>query len=301
MNELLAWMSAKHSGSLAMLRGRTSELWPATRPLSGVPQHREAMWNLSKLGHAEFGAAAEPLYWRVAPPVLAMPGEGLALCGIVCGARLPSLLTRLRNAFGSENVCEDQQDAAPDRILVRSETHQELKRGVSLAGLTLQKDAPAAMLAAVAPGSSIEFEEVTMPVGMGWNVQRFSKSRLGWVGSDVAEAGSWRDGLFRFRGDYQTIYILREDGTSFSCPPAVGKFRVLKRKNRACFFDVDAGAAMFPVSCRPPELIERALVLCSGKLPKIADGFIAYGFVSRRIAAAVASLLGQNLNPWNAI
>ena len=301
MNELLAWMSAKHSGSLAMLRGRTSELWPGSSPSNSALRHREAMWNLSKLGHAEFGAAAAPFAWRVAPPVLAASAGGPVLCGVACGARLPSLLTRLRNAFGSGNVHQEQQAAAPDLIVVRSETYQGFERSALLAGLELQKDAPAAILAAVAPASSLELDQIDVPVGMGWIVQRFSRSQRRWVGSEAAEAASWRDGLFRFRGDYRVIYVLREGGNSLSCPPAVGKFRVLKRKNRACFFDVDAGAVRFPVSCRPPELIERALVLCSGKLPKIVNGFIVYGFVSRRIAAAAARLLGQNLNPWNAI
>ena len=48
-------------------------------------------------------------------------------------------------------------------------------------------------------------------------------------------------------------------------------------------------------SCRPPALVERALVLCSGLLPRFDNEFLAYGGVEPAVASAVAALLDQRL------
>ena len=288
MNDLLTWISFKHSGSLAMLRHRADNIY------------KEARWNLSKLGHVEFGNAAKPHEWRVTRPVLAMSATCSTHEAIVCGARLPRLLDRLRNVFGDKNVDEELQEAAPDCIRVHANTYQEIECGATQAGYVFQKDAPLSILAALKSVKSAKFEEIGLPVGSGWSVQRFSRSKMGWVDIDVRKVQSQRNGLFLFQGDYPPRRcFLREAGVSFSCSPRIGIFKTLERKNRACFINKHGDTLIFPRACRPPELIERALVLCSGKIPEIMDGFITYRSVSRGIASVVAALLGQNLNQWN--
>jgi hypothetical protein len=48
-------------------------------------------------------------------------------------------------------------------------------------------------------------------------------------------------------------------------------------------------------ACRPPELIERALTVASGRLPGFRDAALVYTDVGRVTAEAAAAILGQRL------
>ena len=91
MNDLLLWMSARHSGSIASFRSKVTELGH-TR---GRSAPRVVQWNLEKLGHAEFGQASAGTGWRVAPPILAAGDPRRDPTAFLCGARTPALLDRL--------------------------------------------------------------------------------------------------------------------------------------------------------------------------------------------------------------
>jgi hypothetical protein len=127
-------------------------------------------------------------------------------------------------------------------------------------------------------------------------VSRFSKSRKAWVSSKTVEVQSRRLGLFRFRGEYDTTYVLNEGGQSWSCDPAVGKFRVLASRHRALVYNAGAAELAIAASCRPPELIDRALVVSSGRLPDFRDGTLVYAHITGPIAEAAAARLGQSLH-----
>jgi hypothetical protein len=102
-------------------------------------------------------------------------------------------------------------------------------------------------------------------------------------------------GLFRFRSDYATIHILVEHGQAQACDPATGKYRILKRRNRALGYSSAEKVLYIHAGCRPPALVERALALCSGELPLTVDGRISYSRVEMPVAAAAAAVLGQRL------
>ena len=50
---------------------------------------------------------------------------------------------------------------------------------------------------------------------------------------DAHIRGCRRIDRFRFRREYDTTYVLNEGGQSWSCDPAVGKFRILAPSHRA--------------------------------------------------------------------
>ncbi|MGE0773982.1 MAG: hypothetical protein AB7L36_02945 [Sphingomonadaceae bacterium] len=102
-------------------------------------------------------------------------------------------------------------------------------------------------------------------------------------------------GLFRFRSDYTTQYILIEKGAAFATEPAAGKYRLLRRRYSAIAYRSADQALIVRATCRPPRLVERALVLSSGVLPKFMNGLLTYGGVELTVASAVAALLDQRL------
>jgi hypothetical protein len=300
MNKLLMWMSARQAGSWSSFRNFLSECQaPGSAARRRSAPHRVAAWNLSKLGHAEFGAAASGQGWRIAPPVLAAGGPQGPQCAVYCGARTDGTIAALRSAAkGSLQVL--QQDAAPDAILLHAESPTALQAAAAAAGLPLQWNAPLAILAACQPVSMVPLEECPMPLGAGWTISRFSKSGLQWVDCSAAEARSLKTNLLRFRAEYATAYVLNSGGRCWSCDPAVGKYRVLTRRHRALAYSALSEELAIAAACRPPELIERALVVSSARLPELRRGRphdqLVYSSISPATASSVAAMLGQRVH-----
>ena len=288
MNALLLWMSARKSGSVASFRSRVAELG-ITRGRSPV---QILQWNLAMLGHAEFDPAADGAGWRVAPPILAAGDPGQSPSAFLCGARTLELLDRL----GATGMREHRQiqNACPDIIEVGATSALELEECAARAGIEVQWNAPLAVLTCCTPPTERQLVSSDLPIG-GWEVSRFSKTGLAWVSSSVDEAHAAAAGLFRFRSKYETRHVLIEGGSPFAVEPAVGKYRIFKRCHSPLSYSMPEKALKIRASCRPPRLVERALVLCSGALPVFADGLLTYNRIEPSMASSVASLLGQRL------
>lgn len=288
MNDLLLWMSAKHFGSEQSFRSKVAELGL----VGGRSPYRMAQWNLAKLGHAEFGSQAAGTGWRVAPPVVAAGDPWHSPQGFLCGARTPQMLNRLA-AVGALRRRQHQTDG-PDRIEIGAPSAALLEEYASSAGVDVQWNAPLALLACCTPPTEQQLAPAEVPIG-GWQVSRFSKTGLAWVPNSVDQARNAVAGLFRFRSEYETLHILIERGAPFSVEPATGKYRILNKGHCPMHYRHSNQALQIRATCRPPSLVERALVLCSGQLPTYTDGSLTYSKVEPAIALAVASLLGQRL------
>jgi hypothetical protein len=192
MNELLLWMSARRAGSRASLRSKIAEL--ESSGLRAAGRYRQAEWDLSKLGHAEFGAAAGSVDWRVAPPVLAAGDFDETCRAVLCGARTPAIVEALAAEAPPGAICIEAQRWAPDVVSVTASSPEALASLAANAGLPLQWNAPMAILMAAAPPKALRLEKVALPIG-GWTVSRFSKTQLGWVESSVREASDSVAGL----------------------------------------------------------------------------------------------------------
>jgi hypothetical protein len=296
MNKLLLWMSARQAGSLASFRNFVSECQSAgSAPRRRSAPHRIAAWNLSKLGHAEFDAGAGGQGWRVAPPILAAgPAVGVQHA-VYCGARTDATLAAL-DAAAAGSLQTAQQPDAPDVVSLRAESAAALSAAAAACGIQIQWNAALAILAACLPVSMVPLEECPMPLGAGWTISRFSKSRLQWAPCSAAEARSPKANLLRFRAEYATAYVLHSGGTCWSCDPAVGKYRVLTRRHRALAYSASSEELAIAAACRPPELIERALVVSSGHLPVLRGNQLIYSRISPATASAVGAMLGQRIH-----
>jgi hypothetical protein len=301
MNKLLLWMSARQTGSLASFRNFLTESQSAglAARRRSAP-YRITAWNISKLGHAEFGTAAGGQGWRIAPPVLAAGAPEGFQQAVYCGARTDATLAALsRAAVGSLQLV--QQPQAPDAVLLRAETPAALAAVAAECGIPLQWNAPLAVLAACQPVSMVSFEECPMPLGAGWTISRFSKSRLEWSDCSAAEARSAKTNLLRFRAEHAaTAYVLHSGGRFWACDPAVGKYRVLTRRHRVLAYTAASEELRIAATCRPPELIERALVVSSGRLPQLHLGpphdQLVYSSISLATASSAAAMLGQRIH-----
>lgn len=314
-NELLLWMSARVQGSWQQFRGAVEELHLADQDLSRVaegdddngdqfalPLYQALRLNLQRLGHAEFFAGAGESEWRVTPPGLAVTQHTLGWVGVLAGARSPKLLDRVERAAVSTQVERLRFPACPDQIRIVAGDARALKAVAASAGLLLQTDAPSAILTNLpAVDDPAVLRPADMPFGADWKVERFSVSGLHWATATREDALSTSVGLFRFSLRHQRYVLFCIRGAAFRVPGQVGKYLVLRRRRRwVVRYDAAKRCLSIPASCRPPFLVERALILRSGSPPSYeagatARGLLHYSDVTEPIASLASALLRQEL------
>lgn len=313
-NDLLLWMSARRQGSWRQFRTAVEELHMADNngdlqdgaeediaDQYALPLYQALRLNLQRLGHAEFFAGAGASDWRVAPPSLATTQHALGWLGVVAGARSPRLVQRLKDAASRSDLETLTPPACPDQFRIGARDPRTLADIAQRAGLLLQHDAPAAILMSL---PSIDNPAVRrradFPFGADWRIEKWSASDLGWRTAIRDEALSSSGGLFRFSLRHRRHVLLCSRGAAFQVPGQVGKYVVLRRRRRILRYDAPHLRLSVPASCRPPFLVERALILCSGLPPSYeagaaATGVLHYSDVPAPIASLVSALLRQEL------
>lgn len=316
-NNLLTWMSARGSGSWSQFRAAVEELLREAEngqeedegmddvTAGDLPTYQMAKLNLQRLGHAEFFSDSSGLKWRIVPPALAVHKEGDRYIGILCGARSPHLMSQLgRNGVNCEST---SAPGMPDCIRVIASDVAVLRRACEAAGVLIQMEAPGALLGALPPvddpRSRVPEEAPSAP---GWVIERFSATRMGWTARTPNGGAEFRyddfracrTGLFRFRLKHQRFYYLRWRGKTYRVNPQVGKYAVLRRRrgHRLLEYDRSRCVLRVPLICRPPLLVERALILHTGLLPRLhhATGHLEYS-VPEELAVMAAQLLRQEI------
>lgn len=311
-NNLLIWMSARMEGSWSQFRSAVEELHveegvgngdePGEDAMSSdLPLYQAARLGLERLAHVEFISGANNQRWRVVPPTLAISHSGGQYLGILCGARTPSLYTSLLQLAGSVSVDTHQVPGMPDRIRLVSASAEMLDRVGHYLSLHLQRNAPAMLLAATPPVDDPRTRFPSDPPSTpGWTIHQFSTRNIRWEGSDLQSILNASFGLFRFQLGYQRFHFLRWLGRTFQVPVQVGKYAVLRRRRslRVVRYERRRAVLSVPLTCRPPLLIERALVLCSGGLPRAngGSGLLEYSEVTPEIARMAGALLCQEIN-----
>ena len=311
-NDLLIWMSARVEGSWPQFRAAVERL-QAEDDVGGnsetdeeamsdnLPVYQAVRLGLERLAHVEFRSVVSDRGWRVVPPTLAITGSGDDYRGILCGARSPGLSASLLRLSG--NVSVDSQSAlgVPDRICLASTDSEFLEYAGQALGLHVQPSAPTVLLAAMPPlDDPRNWFSSEPPSAPGWTIDQFSTRNLRWTGATPESVSCTIFGLFRFQLRYQRFYFLRWQGRTFRVPVQVGKYAVLRRQRnrRLIWYDRSQAVLSVPIACRPPLLIERALVLCSGQLPRLEreTGRLHYSRVTREIARMAATLLCQEIH-----
>lgn len=304
-DRMLLWLSAKGQGSWPQFRGAVEEfnLEPdledgsSADTGSDLPVYHEARFTFQRLGHAEFYSAESANGWRIVPPTVAIREKG-ASEGLLCGARSPALLDRL--AAASDLAIERSQIAGmPERILVRSSSQKQLVARVREMGCLVQCDTTVSLLSALPRvRDRCSWHSSNMPETPGWLVHRFSTyPELQWSELPQADALHASFGLFRFLMKHQRFYYLRWRGRTFGVPVQVGKYAVMPRRRGTLRQDSARRELSFPVALRPPLLVERALVLCSGVLPRFdaTTRRLEYSEVDDNVALLAGQLLHQEI------
>ncbi len=304
-NELLLWLSARREGSWQQFRTAVEELHSGDGDTDAedndeFPLYQQLRLDLERLAHVEFFARDCEEGWRVAPPTFAahaMPGGVRA---VLCGARSPALRERVLR-IGEKVGCETlDSPCVPEVIRLVAPDTSTLADLAPQAGVCFQFDAPLAILShlpACAPpprGS----KQAELPVGADWHIREFDANGLCWRRTDRRRVEIARTGLFEFQHYQQWIYFLRRKGITFKMGRGTALYALLSRSRRDLLhYSTSTHALRLPAICRPPRLLERALVLCSGLPPTYdaATACLTYADVPPEIARLVAELLRQPL------
>lgn len=305
-NELLFWLSARREGSWQRFREAVEELHSATDETDAgdtneFPLHQQLRLDLERLAHVEFFASDCKKGWRVVPPTLAAHQVPDGVRAVLCGARSPALCERVICAaknLGCETI---ESSSTPEMIRVVAADAPALAELAADTGVCFQPDAPLAILSHLPPcdpparkGKQTEF-----PVGVDWNIHEFDTQALCWQATDHRGAQTVHTGLFRFTHRYQRpCYFLRWLGATFTLPRAIAVYALLRRNRRELLrYDATARTLDLPAICRPPRLLERSLVLCSGSPPVFSTttARLTYTDVPPEIARFAAELLRQGL------
>lgn len=278
-NELLFWLSARREGSWHQFRAVVDEL-NAVEPESTrsedpngrdteFPLHLQLRRNFLCAAHVEFFENDSKYYWRVAPPILAVHPTVSGFRAVLCGARSPALRERALQV-GPNCVCEViAREGVPDVIRYAARSHDALSGFASHARLHFQPNAPLSILALLPPcdppahGS----KQSSFPTGSGWRIREFESVALRWRASNRQDAEVRQNGLFEFSLYDDWRYFLIGAGRSFQLPRAIALYAFLSRHQGSIRYDEQTQMLTFPGICRPPPMLERALVLCSGFPP----------------------------------
>ncbi len=312
---LLLWMSARVRGSWPQFRAAVEELHlnegddsepeaadEQSAEQNSLPLYHALRLNLQRLGHAEFFSGAAGSDWRVTAPTLAVTEHERGWVGVLAGARSGRLLQRVTAAATHCELETLAFPAYPDQIRLVAADLRALRGAAEHAGLLFQDSAPTAILSSIPCVDDPTIRRsAQLPFGAEWRVEQFAPSSLAWKIANAGEANSASFGLFRFSRRYERTVFLCSSGSAFRVPGQVGKYLVLKgRRQRILRYDPISKRLSVPASCRPPFLVERALVLCSGAPPRYEartsmTGLLFYADVPAKIARLTSALLRQEL------
>lgn len=299
---LLAWISETGGGTITDFRTRAA--WLARTENLDLHESATGRWlrDAASLGHCEVDWKHGT--WSAAPPVIVrLPlADGLA---ILTGARRPRLIRAIDEsgiyAEYARRPGTDRDIPAPSTILIPYEQAHDLEVaafsiGVAYAGCAA--DSIARMLRSTAPAT------LTSPPAYDSPFEQLADfSPQNWTASSTRDP-ALPDGLYReqIRGRWQ--YTVRRNGTWYAADLSAGVFAELIRRGETVIRwrpDTDdrtrTGTLIVDWGAPLPPLHARALVLCSGFVPRFGSAAetALYDNVPREIAVRVASSLGQTM------
>jgi hypothetical protein len=188
---------------------------------------------------------------------------------------------------------------APDVIRLAAGSFNAITDAASKARVHFQPYAPRAILSCLRPyvRPTAASPQAEFPTGDGWRIREFDPDSLRWRTANRQRAQSVQRGVVEFSLYDDWRYFLRSSGQTFKLPRAVSLYALLNRRAGLLRYDKQAQTLKIPGTCRPPRLLERALVLCSGLPPTFdpATSCLTYADVPADIAGFAAELLRQPL------
>ncbi len=256
-DRILEWMSYRRSGKIGDL--------PAN--LIGAANERRFIDDAVTLGHAEWTA---PNVWRIAPPVLAGLRRDGEFAAVLCGARTPKLLDGLAaacSATGARLSAEYRPDR-PAKVTVAASSQELLADSAVRARISLKDDSAFRILACTPSVQEWPRTPCPMVQGRVETVRRFSRSKMHWVTSTLAEAAGAKAGFFRIRRDWDWVSLIKSSTQDAALIDDRAGRMAAAAKCKVVRWTRDSGMLSLPAQLYPPGIMARGLVLCSGELPR---------------------------------
>ena len=324
-DDLLLWLSAQGKGSWYQFRNAVHRLQDKAEELEDneetsletqefdtavkLPIYRLLQLNLSMLGHVEFYYEDNRYLWRIAPPFLVVTKLKGVIRGVLCGARWPGFIediTKSAAYFTDISIERCLLNNAPEALFLNFRDLEGLSKFAERSHIGVLKHASMALLSSI---PSLIYPSLLkakpLPYGLGWSVEHFDTGKLKWIRVSTNGKDWPQHGLKRFSAQYapNRYFLIRRTSRKrniISCEvsPRAGKYLVLKSKDRSVIkYEPETESFILPAICRPPILIERALVLCSGLLPSLdrSQYNLTYSGVPLEVAKTVSKLLEQEL------
>lgn len=298
---LLFWLSARREGSWRQFRAAVEELNDSGERGGemdeGFQAHHRLRLDFDGLAHAEFFARDCEAGWRIAPPTLAAHAHGPRVRAVLCGARSAGLVDRVIQHAQAQGCEAHFLSGEPTAVWLSAGNNAALAEVARHSGVLFQADAPLAILSHLSPYVPASgAQPATLPEGRGWRIREFHPNSLGWQTIDRTRARTASTALLEFQLYDRWHYFLRRGGLVIELPRAEALYVFLRRRRGLLRHEPASGTFSVPGTCRPPRLLERALVLCSGKPASFAAGRLNYTEIPTSIARLAADLLGQTLS-----
>lgn len=255
----------------------------------------EGFRNLSWLGHVDVSLDGRfrPKFWSVSPPALAFHAEREAT---LTGFRNPSLVADLEDLVtrAGGRIERESHPGQPEVVRLVGLSAEDAGRELDILAdphgrqLAVVDDAPARIAAFCNEGPALFECFGPASIGTGEDIQRFDPAAGRWRSAEDAR------GPGAYRVNYAgTTYAFRSaSGRAFSGPHELVKLAAARASGiNLHSYLPDHEIFVSRLGCEPPGLLGRALVACSGRLPKIMDGTSQFTQVPREVAAAVLAVL----------
>jgi hypothetical protein len=235
--------------------------------LIAAASERRFVDEMVTLGHAEWTA---PNAWRITPPVLAGLRRNGAFAAVLCGARTAKLLDSLTaacSAAGTRLSAENRSDR-PATVMVAASSRDLLADAALRAGILLQEDTAFRILACTPSVRQWPRTPCPMVQGRVETVRRFSRSRMHWVPSTLAEAAGASAGFFRIQRDWDWVSLIKSSAQDAALIDDRAGRMAAAAKCKVVRWTRDSGVLSLPAQLFPPGIMARGLALCSGELPR---------------------------------
>ena len=244
----------------------------------GISNHRwHVLRALSSLGHIDWQFGTGGIEVVAAFPALALLPVLRSCSAVLCGARSPGTVDRLRQASSTFGVAVSVLSQAgispyaPARVELQAENALDLKAVADKVGIQFMNPAPARLLAR----GSVSLSEYKS--SLIWS----SDSDLDWPRRDFnaeqtrfseATDPSTRHRLSQYRNPVTSVprHRLWQDGMWAEVEPDWGRFTILAAStNQGLQYLLEKRKVLVPFGAPLPVLLSRALGLCSGTWPRL--------------------------------
>lgn len=300
--ELLQWASEVGSGK-----------WEALRASAGHVARKHGLrrkpWllarDLSMLGHLDIDWEAQD--WSIASPTMNVV-PGLGLCVVLTGSRPYHLIQRFRDATNDQDVFNFSMRqsrppySAPAAIFAKCASLDVAKEVATRMSAKLVID-PSTALAASMPSLDDQEQLPAAPPDLDLDTEWFNPYNVEW--EECESRGTPMEGLYRQQLTERRRHLWHEAGRWSKTDLSYGQFRALRNEGQQVMKWTPAAtnggqSSRLEVhgNVRLPDIAERALTICDGRMPSLPFGFSnqnyeRYSNVSEGVYQAISGKLGQ--------